>query len=214
MCLDCYSSPSRGPIRISDIAHLAFHKFINDTLRRASDIVNSGRVEDPELLPAPDSDGGEVAAEAKGIVTTAEEIQGYELVRAVVSDVVDPERVFIRDTKSYCGVLLDDTNRKPICRMHFNTSHKRLSVLAGERSEQGALLDTFYEIEDVNDIADTRRNCGLPLGRGTGQWGRMSRAGRSAYSSRIGVCAIVVGFWFWPDRLVEVTGCSTGKDLL
>ena len=139
------------------IARLAFHEFvndlINDTLRRASNIVNSGTVEDPEPLPVLDGDGNEDTAETKGIVTTAEEIQGYELVKTIVSDVVDPERVFIRDTKSYCGVLLDDTNRKPICRMHFNTSRKRLPILAGERSEDGTLLSTFYDIEDVNDIA-------------------------------------------------------------
>ena len=26
------------------------------------------------------------------------------------------------DTKSYCGVLVDDNNRKPLCRLHFNAA--------------------------------------------------------------------------------------------
>src|SRR5699024_4173156 len=55
-----------------------------------------------------------------GIVTTMEEIEGYNIVKAIVRKVVSVERVTARDTKSYFGVLLDDNNRKPICRLHFN----------------------------------------------------------------------------------------------
>ncbi len=62
------------------------------------------------------------------VVTTDEELEAYHIVRAIVSEVVDPERVAIRDTKSYCGVLLDDNNRRPICRLHFNYSQKYLGV--------------------------------------------------------------------------------------
>lgn len=55
----------------------------------------------------------------EGIVTTQEEIDSYNIVKAIVRDIVDVSRVFIRDTKSYCGILLDDNNRKPICRLHY-----------------------------------------------------------------------------------------------
>ena len=151
-----------GPLVQSRLEHftgitkLAFHEFINDlindTLRRASNIVNSG-AEGPEPLHEEAGKDGNSDAGPKGIVTTAEEVLGYELVKTIVGDVVDPDRVFIRDTKSHCGVLLDDTNRKPICRLYFNSNRKRLSVLMGERNATGALIDTFFDIDDVNDIA-------------------------------------------------------------
>ena len=35
-----------------------------------------------------------------------------------------PERVAIRDQVTYCGILLDDNNRKPLVRLWFNNSQK------------------------------------------------------------------------------------------
>jgi hypothetical protein len=81
------------------------------------------------------------------VVTTMEELEGYYIVKSIVRDVVDPQRVFIRDTLSYCGVLLDDNNRKPICRMFLNSAgHKYLGVFDSEKKI------TRYAIKDINDI--------------------------------------------------------------
>jgi len=80
-----------------------------------------------------------------GIETTQEEIDGYNVVKAILREVVDVKRVTMRDTKSYCGILLDDNNRKPICRLHFNYSQKYLGVIAGKNEER-------IEIESVDDI--------------------------------------------------------------
>lgn len=57
-----------------------------------------------------------------GIVTTEEEIKGYHIVKAILREHVDPARVACRDVKSYFGVLLDNNNCKPLCRLHLNTS--------------------------------------------------------------------------------------------
>src|SRR5690606_17940041 len=73
--------------------------------------------------PAVTSDGGD-AEENGGIVTTQEEMEGFYIIRAILSEIVEPSRVIMRDTKSYCGILLDDNNRKPICRLRFNFSQK------------------------------------------------------------------------------------------
>ena len=63
-----------------------------------------------------------------GIVTTEEEWEGFHIVRAILAKHVDPRRVVMRDTKSYCGILLDDNNRKPICRLRFNYSQKYIGL--------------------------------------------------------------------------------------
>jgi len=85
-----------------------------------------------------------------GIVTTEEEIEGYHIVKAILRDVIDIKRVSMRDTKSYCGVLLDNTNRKPICRFHFNTSQKYLGVFSEKKEERTAInsLDDIFEHAD------------------------------------------------------------------
>ena len=150
------------------LVKLAFQGFVNDrinsTLQRASDIVNTGiddsepssidevesSAEDPQDA---DSDG------VKSIVTTVEEVEGYEIVRTILSDFVDPERIVMRDTHSYCGVLFDDNNRKPICRLHFNRPRKYLGLLDEERRE------TRYLIESVDEISNYTEELRKSVGR-------------------------------------------------
>lgn len=71
-----------------------------------------------------------------GIITTQEEIDGYNIVKAIMSQVVAPERVVMRDTKSYCGILLDNNNRKPICRLHFNAAQIYLGIVINKEEER------------------------------------------------------------------------------
>ena len=77
-----------------------------------------------------DPDGDE-----RGIETTVEELEGYYAVKAIVRDLVDVERVAHRDTKSYFSVLLDDNNRKPICRLWFNGRKKHVGVFDALKQE-------------------------------------------------------------------------------
>lgn len=81
------------------------------------------------------------------IVTTAEELEGFNIVRAIAVAEVPPERVVYRDAKSYFAVLLDDNNRKPIIRLHLN-SEKTKFVTTFETDKVGTRTD----IETVVDI--------------------------------------------------------------
>lgn len=52
------------------------------------------------------------SSESNEIETTEDELTGFQIVRAIGAQKVDPKRIIIRDAKSYCAVLLDDNNRK------------------------------------------------------------------------------------------------------
>ncbi len=80
-----------------------------------------------------------------GIITTEDEMEGYNIVKAILSEVIDAKRVVMRDVKSYCGILLDDNNRKPICRLHFNYTKKYLGVFENKKENR-------IPIDDVSDI--------------------------------------------------------------
>lgn len=80
------------------------------------------------------------------IITTDEELEGFYIVKAILSEILDVDRVAIRDKISYCGILLDDNNRKPICRLHFNTSQKYLGLFDENKKEEKIPIDS------VNDI--------------------------------------------------------------
>lgn len=91
----------------------------------------------------PPEDGA--AAESAGapkeeIVTTQEEIDGFNIVRAIGAHLVDPKRIIMRDAKSYCAVLLDDNNRKTIARLHFNSPTARyLGCFSGKEETRHAV---------------------------------------------------------------------------
>ena len=64
-------------------------------------------------------------ASTSEIETTPDEWEGYNIIRAIGSELVDADRIVIRDGQSYCAVLLDDNNRKPIARLRFNSPTTR-----------------------------------------------------------------------------------------
>ena len=80
------------------------------------------------------------------IVTTEEEIEAFMIIKAILRKVVDPKRVALRDSQSYCAILLDDNNRRPICRLNFNTKQRSVSVALADKSFEK------IEIDDLNDI--------------------------------------------------------------
>ncbi len=80
------------------------------------------------------------------IVTTEEELEGFHIVKSIIRTVVDIKRITQRDTKSYFGILIDDNNRKPICRLHFNRSQLYIGLFDADKTE------TRHPIESLDDI--------------------------------------------------------------
>ncbi len=81
------------------------------------------------------------------IVTTEEELEGFQIVKAILREKIPSSRIAYRDTISYFGILLDDNNRKPICRLHFNTTNKYIEIFHnGKEAGEKILLNNLDEI--------------------------------------------------------------------
>lgn len=80
------------------------------------------------------------------IETTLEELEGYQIVKAIACGEVKPQRITQRDAKSYFAVLLDDNNRKPVARLHFNGKVKYLGLLDDDKIETRHALDSLDQI--------------------------------------------------------------------
>jgi len=80
------------------------------------------------------------------IVTTEEEIEGYLIIKSILRKDIEVGRVFMRDNQSYCGILLDDNNRKPICRFYFTPNRLRLGVFDKDKKE------AKYDLDSLDDI--------------------------------------------------------------
>jgi hypothetical protein len=109
----------------------------------------------PESAPAAETDAPVMAVEGISepqVVTSPEELEGFHTVRAILRSLVSPKRIMMRDAQSYCAILLDDNNRKPICRLRFNNTQKlRLGVFNDKKEEVQISLDS---VDDIFNHAD------------------------------------------------------------
>jgi hypothetical protein len=86
------------------------------------------------------------------VVTTLEELEGYHIVKAITRAVLEAPRITYRDTKSYFGILVDDNNRKPLCRLHFNRTQKYIGLFDIEKNETRHPITTVDDIYSFADI--------------------------------------------------------------
>lgn len=86
--------------------------------------------------------------EGPNVVTTAEELEGFYIVRAILRTHISAARIVHRDAQSYFAILLDDNNRKPICRLHFNGQKKYIGIMDADKRE------TRHELQSLDSIYD------------------------------------------------------------
>lgn len=85
-------------------------------------------------------------------VTNAEELEGFHTVRAILRGLVPTKRIVMRDAQSYCAILLDDNNRKPICRLRFNNTQKlRIGIFNDKKDEEQFALEAVDDIYNYTD---------------------------------------------------------------
>lgn len=95
--------------------------------------------------------------EESKIVTTEEEMESFLIVKAILRNTVDINRVHYRDVESYFGILFDDNNRKPICRIYLNTSNHYIGIIDEQKKETKHPIETLDDIytyeEELRNIA-------------------------------------------------------------
>ena len=147
--------------QFSGLVTRAFAQFIKENVdRRLESALSAGSTGKHAAVAADAGDADEAPApEDRGrddaIVTTQEELEGYVIVKTILRDLVDPERVGYRDAKTYFAILLDDNNRKPICRLWLNGVRKKhLGLLDEKKAETKVAISS---IDDIYDHAEALR---------------------------------------------------------
>lgn len=121
------------PILKKSIANY-INGIINEKLRNLiSDNHEKGVIEEDENI-------------SKEIITTEEEIESYYIVKSILSEKIDLERIFYKDTYSYFGILIDDKVTKWICRVYLKENVKYM-IIPDENKQE-----IRYEIESIKDI--------------------------------------------------------------
>jgi hypothetical protein len=88
----------------------------------------------------------EVIVDESKVITTEEELEAYRIVVAILRRKLPIDRIIHRDTQSYFGILLDDNNRKPLCRLHLNGNKKYLGIIDESKNEIKQPIETIDDI--------------------------------------------------------------------
>ncbi|NNU81952.1 restriction endonuclease [Halovulum dunhuangense] len=134
--------------QVRDLVGGAIKSAFREVVRDAVQARLSSALQSSELV---DSENSVEAVEpVDDIVTTQEEIEGMLTIKSIVRAVIDSKRVGLRDAKSYCAILVDDNNRKPLARLHFNRSQKYIGLFDGETEERIAIsgLDDIFQYSE------------------------------------------------------------------
>lgn len=102
--------------------------------------------EDPTAEVDPSDATSTPGAPEDDIITTEAELNGLYAVKAILHDSVEPHRVTLRDSKRACTIMLDENQRKPICRFWFDRKQKYLGVFDENKKETRLPIDSVDEI--------------------------------------------------------------------
>jgi hypothetical protein len=95
----------------------------------------------------------EAPSESDAVFAPSEaELEAFQIIRAILRPAVKPGRIVIRVAASYCAILFDDNNRKPICRLRFNNESRLVVGFFNENKEKEkvpiASLDQLFDFGD------------------------------------------------------------------
>jgi hypothetical protein len=127
------------------ITRQSFTQLVNDRINERLKSAMSG-VQLPEVLPEATASSDDATKQESLIETTAEELEGFYVVKSLLREVVDLTRLAYRDTQSYFGILLDNNNRKPIARLYFNRPQKYIGIFDEKRKEERIPVQSLDDI--------------------------------------------------------------------
>lgn len=93
------------------------------------------------------------------VITTQAELEAYYTIKAILRSIVQGNRVVMRDALSYCAILLDDNNRKPICKLHFNNeANLRVELFDSEGNSEKVHIDNIDDLYNyANQIIESTK---------------------------------------------------------
>jgi hypothetical protein len=132
--------------QFTSLTRRSIQQYINDliTERLKSALKKEDEVNDQVVQTEVTSVSG--SSNDSKIETTQEEIEGFLIVKTILRQKISAGRIVYRDAQSYFAILLDDNNRKTICRLYLSGTKRYIGTFDEQKKE------TRTEILTVDDI--------------------------------------------------------------
>ena len=130
--------------QFTEIVKRSLNQFISDIISdRLKSALEKENVKDAEQVKVIEEQAKE---EGNKIETTAEEIEGFYIVKSILRAKFSGDRIFYRDFQSFFSILLDDTIRQTICRLWLHDEKKFIGFIDENKKE------SKFEISKLDDI--------------------------------------------------------------
>lgn len=120
-----------------------------DIVKRASVQIINEKINDrlTSALQKEKEQNSQVPEEPENkIQTTDEELESFQIIKAILRRKLSVNRISYRDTQSYLGILLDNNNRKPLCRLYLNGAKKYIGIFNAKKEESKHLIESIEHI--------------------------------------------------------------------
>lgn len=147
---DVYDGPKTQKVidKLTPVVKRAFSGFINDIVNQkiSSALSKDDSYEEPVSSQNNTEQTSDDVQPVSKIVTTEDEIEAFYIIRGILAGAIPVEDIVHRDTESYFGILYQNNNRKPICRLNLDTKNKQILI-----PDQNKKFERFY-ISSLNDL--------------------------------------------------------------
>lgn len=160
-CLNDWKSSSKLIEQYRPIVKKSIASVINDIIADRLNVAKKSEVVS-ELKQNEGEISSDVSAEAtakelpngvvfqddeKGIVTTQEEMDAYNIVRSILRQYIDVKRIQYNDYKSYFTINLDGSTWWWICRLYLGKRKKQFCI-----PKENYTSNEWIEIESIDDL--------------------------------------------------------------
>ncbi len=133
-------------VKKSVTAHI--NELVNERIQNA---IQKESQEETEKIEDTNTSSG------KEIITTEEELAAYNVVKSLLSGVVDNSRIYYKDTLSYFTILLDNKVTKWICRVYIKDNAQYVVIPEKDQSVRYD-MDSVYDLYHLADELIERLN--------------------------------------------------------
>lgn len=133
--------------QFTNLTKKAVNQYINDLITDRLKIALSKENENQTEL----EDNSIIELANSKIITTEEELEGFMIIKTILRQKVSFNRISYRDNQSYFAILLDDNNRKTLCRLYLNSSKKYLITFDEQKKE---VKNELVNLDDIFNFSE------------------------------------------------------------
>jgi len=125
--------------QFTEIVKISCQQFLSDLItERLKTALDKEKETEPKIA------GDQLKDSA--IETIAEEIESYYVIKTILRQEIESNRIYYRDFQKFFSILIDDSVRNTVCRLYLSGSVKQIVFIDENKNE------IKYQINSVDDI--------------------------------------------------------------